>query len=576
MDHAWKLVAPWWFWSPADDPQSGRQSAPQLQMFAADDFIEGFLKRPQHGLRFKDDEDRVHSVNLLGSGLAQVPTLAQLQADPQRVRLVASATRKLFLPVHGRHYLVSASLHCDAREFPPVDPAQVCGSGFVVRRLSSPVPAALERELAGLQQQAELAQAELDELNLRGPLRAHLAWMRRRRLEALERGGLLHQARLAAQQKAALAQAALGSWKARHGITQQVEVWVADADDPDLGDWQPLRAEQQLAGHPAEHHYPLRRLHAPPDQPLHEASGRTLFFGAVPTTSSQRDRSGQPRFDDRALYEIRCFVTRRRPACQRPRGASGCQGQRVWSAPTEAFRLASPMDPVGCAKRPIVLRMPDLRELLAHAVARPRGALSNVRVVHAQQISPMVKAGQPQKGTPGGAAFCHFSIPLITIVAMFVLNLFLPIVVLLFQLWFLLAFRFCIPPSISASVEIDAAAKITNLLPPSGDFSLGLEVDGNPLTQAEVRDALQLGLQQQWQGDMGDDAGDAALGLPDPDLSRDTRNAMDNRSLPPAPPLPGGQPGEPGMPSPPAPAPSDYLDHPQPQQPRVLPTRSLA
>lgn len=49
----------------------------------------------------------------------------------------------------------------------------------------------------------------------------------------------------------------------------------------------------------------------------------------------------------------------------------------------------------------------------------------------------------------GGPAICFFSIPLITIIASFVLNLFLPIVVLLFNLWFLLALRFCIPPSFS-------------------------------------------------------------------------------------------------------------------------------
>ena len=135
-------------------------------------------------------------------------------------------------------------------------------------------------------------------------------------------------------------------------------------------------------------------------------------------------------------------------------------------------------------------------------MARARGALSNVRVVHSQQIAPKVKEGKPLPGLPGGAAICHISIPLITIVAMFVLNIFLPIVVLLFQLWFLLAFRFCIPPSISVNADIDAAAKITPLLPPSADFSAGVTVEGSFLDAGEVRDALRAGLQAQIDGEL--------------------------------------------------------------------------
>ncbi len=37
--HPWLLLAPWWHWQPADDPQAGRGTAPQLQTVAADDFI---------------------------------------------------------------------------------------------------------------------------------------------------------------------------------------------------------------------------------------------------------------------------------------------------------------------------------------------------------------------------------------------------------------------------------------------------------------------------------------------------------------------------------------------------------
>ena len=68
--------------------------------------------------------------------------------------------------------------------------------------------------------------------------------------------------------------------------------------------------------------------------------------------------------------------------------------------------------------------------------------------------------------------------PLITIVALFVLNIFLPIVVLIFQLWFLLAFKFCLPPGISVSAGLQAEL---NALPPQGsaDVNASVEVDLN-------------------------------------------------------------------------------------------------
>jgi hypothetical protein len=62
------------------------------------------------------------------------------------------------------------------------------------------------------------------------------------------------------------------------------------------------------------------------------------------------------------------------------------------------------------------------------------------------------------RGTPGpsnpNSQICSFAIPLITIVAFFVFRLFLPIVVLIFGLWFLLKLKFCIPPSVDVSVDM--------------------------------------------------------------------------------------------------------------------------
>jgi hypothetical protein len=60
--------------------------------------------------------------------------------------------------------------------------------------------------------------------------------------------------------------------------------------------------------------------------------------------------------------------------------------------------------------------------------------------------------GTPSKGSVGGSVpqVCTFALELFMIVAFFLFMLFKPIVVLLFQLWWMLALRFCLPPSLTA------------------------------------------------------------------------------------------------------------------------------
>jgi hypothetical protein len=135
--------------------------------------------------------------------------------------------------------------------------------------------------------------------------------------------------------------------------------------------------------------------------------------------------------------------------------------------------VAAPFDVLGSANRPITIKMPDLRELAAQAAMRPKGRLSPVRMVQPQHMSPKTDGSALTDGSMGGEAICSFSIPLITIIALFVLNLFLPIVVFVFQLWFLLVFRFCIPPSVSVSAGLDAALAVT---PPSVDLDADFSV----------------------------------------------------------------------------------------------------
>jgi hypothetical protein len=56
----------------------------------------------------------------------------------------------------------------------------------------------------------------------------------------------------------------------------------------------------------------------------------------------------------------------------------------------------------------------------------------------------MPGSGDGAVGTGGGA--CTFALELFFIVAFFLFLMFLPIVVFAFQLWWMLALRFCIPP----------------------------------------------------------------------------------------------------------------------------------
>jgi hypothetical protein len=97
---------------------------------------------------------------------------------------------------------------------------------------------------------------------------------------------------------------------------------------------------------------------------------------------------------------------------------------------------------------------------------------------------------EPKNGRVEGAAICSFAIPLITIVASFVLSLFLPVVVFLFGLWFLLRLKFCIPPIVSidaglvAALDVDFKAGI--------DFELDLDVSAKLDLRADIEAQLDL------------------------------------------------------------------------------------
>lgn len=174
------------------------------------------------------------------------------------------------------------------------------------------------------------------------------------------------------------------------------------------------------------------------------AHTRSLWFGIVPTSSGDLDDAGRPMLDDRSIFRIRCFARQ-----QPPPGHEQCPPRLWWSAPTAAYRLASFYDPQGTTNRRVSITMPDFRTLSARA-GQPQGP-GGVEIV--RPPGSQLKF-DPDNGTPGnasttdfglGTSRCTFALELLMIVAMFLFSLFLPVVVFLFQLWWLLLLRFCFP-----------------------------------------------------------------------------------------------------------------------------------
>lgn len=517
----WMLVGPWYRWPQPGLPAAGRLSAPALQKFAGNDFIPSFLAKPQHSLKYDPVVDVVNNFDLVKldktkwsrmlmvlNAKGEPASKTQLAgSDPLFIsRLAPSNLRKLYQPTHDRHYLVTCELHCDVPGFPRVTREQVCQTGFVVRRRTSTNPdgvalseitqqqAEPKRQEADLFELYKLAQAGIDaQARYEAATTAAaktaaldmVANVKTQQLKLAQKEGLGSWADLIQHREAKLEEArtALAKWYSDHHIGVKIEGWfpimVAGRPSTTFGEWRELNEAAQQGeiwrgdDQPSEHTYPMFSLVPDAREPHHDAAGRTMYYGIVPTTSLQHDMQGQARFDDQFTYEVRCFVRRHEPCLGRVGKQPDCHGPLTWSRPTEAFRVAAPFDVLGSANRPITIKLPDLRELAAQAASRPKGKLSPVRMVQPQHMSTQTDGMALSGGGMGGEAICSFSIPLITLVALFVLNLFLPIVVFVFQLWFLLVFRFCIPPSISASAGLDAALSVT---PPSVDLDADFTV----------------------------------------------------------------------------------------------------
>ncbi|HEV7589219.1 MAG TPA: hypothetical protein VGO40_13980, partial [Longimicrobium sp.] len=296
------------------------------------------------------------------------------------------------------------------------------------------------------------------------------------------------------------ARAELLRWRRDAGAVEVREGWIPSPDEENVGSWQPVADTPEAVD---EVVYPLSPLMASPGAPNQDAAGKTLWFGLLPAGSREVDASGAARFDETAQYEIRCFVRRHRCDCPKTGERNDCGGELVWSRATPAYQLASHFDPVGTGNHPVTIQMPDLPALQAAV-----GTKLPVQMKFPASSAPNVSAdpdGKPvSRGIPAFPQVCFFSIPLITIVATFVLNLFLPIVVFLFQLWFLLGLKFCIPPSLSLSGGVALEASLSAKIDVALKAVASLDVDA----AAAVLDASAT-----LAGDAGADLNFALLGI---------------------------------------------------------------
>ena len=372
---------------------------------------------------------------------------------------------KLFLPNHKRFYLLVCELHCEKAGFPNAHQGEVCQTGFVVRRRRFELGKGSVSDARKLIDRVERAVRIVDELDTEITARAFETGDVTTAPVALEAQALARssvtailapastqtQSHQLARDELVQARADLRRWASASGASGVLEGWVPGDDH--VGAWQSVK--ERPGKRVVEQTYPLFPLVSTPALEEHIGRNRALWFGTVPTSSADHDARGTARFDDQAVYEIRCFVRRHEPDKPKSPVGQDCCGDLTWSRPTERFQLASHFDLTGTANHPVTVQLPDIPRLKAQAASLPIGKGAAVKMV-APSGSSMRNVTQTG-GQLGGAQICSLAIPLITIVATFVLNIFLPIVVAIFQLYALLRLKFCIPPSISLDASALAA-----------------------------------------------------------------------------------------------------------------------
>jgi hypothetical protein len=467
--YPWKLSGPWYRRETTGGP-AGSGGRPIIQKYAAADFVNMFLLEPQRSLKYVC-EDFVNRI-CLGSVYEPVSPTTRQNGD----------SLKFFLDSHSRFYLVVCELHCQAPGCPSVSRDQVCEAGFVVRRYRSHSNAAGRVALSQIMVERNHIMAKIGKIlpkqqstNGQGAVeftRNPLKWLqgasenaRSKKLQSLQAEYTANTRELQKKTLIHKTELILQKWVVNHDL-KGTGAWK------EVGDETPHEIDEEI--------YPLYPLISDPTEDNHSAKGKTIYFGVVPTFSADLDEKGNAKFDNESAHEIRCFVRHHKEGCPVKSSRADCHGEIVWSEATESYKLAAFLDLDGSGHKPINIQLPDINALKDQALRGPAGKGVNVRMNpppdsalnSVKKNNDMSMGGKDDWTKSRGGQVCFFCIPLITIVALFVLRIFLPIVVFFFGLWFLLkqvaADLKAYGPEFMAKIEAEIVAK--------GSVTIGAEV----------------------------------------------------------------------------------------------------
>jgi hypothetical protein len=427
--HPYALLTPWYAIERSNPAiVVPRPRRPIIQKYDSPEFVRQIMTDPTVSLKFAEEVDPKNGDDLW-SVPYPVPFASRGDGKAKLLthKLRRSKLRKLYQPSHNRFYTVTTELFCEEPGLPRPSTTNGVEVGFVLRRVSFRI--------------------SLDNDGIRKFLRN----LDPERLTTIEDQDL----------KVVLA-TELEADPLLIPVQRVVEAWGVDAAG--RGSWVMLKDGNNKEDHDKLVHekadksgnlVPTDELtismwRIPPrPSDCRTASTRALFFGVVPTFSSEHGEDGLPKLDDRAIYELRCFV-RSKPVV----GHEGCPLPTWWSDVSEPFRLASFFDPDGTRNRTSTIRMPDLRTLASQAGQPVRGVTFDTPA--GSGLTPKPAGSIPTSGTVDNGETCTFSIELLTIVAKFVFSIFLPIVTFVFQLWWMLLLRFCWPLNDQANLEFAA------------------------------------------------------------------------------------------------------------------------
>jgi hypothetical protein len=412
-----------------------RSLRPVLQKYDDTSFVQRLVADPQDSLEFTDDDLWSYPVPVTfpapGTGRQRFATS----------RLVRTQLRKLYQPSHDRFYAVVVELFCDAPGLPRAGKHNDVTVQFVVRRRDTTIRGshAQVKKLARVLM-LNLLQAEGQGLMFDGVQTSdtpEVKKLKRGRIadrEDLWWGDELARQRFEEDKKDLL-----------HAVTAHTsnQIWLTNPKTG-KGRWADLNAKP--GDGEIEQTIPMWRL--PPEQCDPDGT-RSLWFGLVPTYSADhwndptQSNHSVPKFDERAIYEIVCIAT------QKPQpGHEHCPPKTWDSVASEPFRLAAPYDPDGTKNHRVSISAPDLRRLAARAglPAGPGGLSISTPRGSQFKFNPFDSSFPSVSGSLGaGGGACTFAFELFFLVALFLFLMFLPIIVFAFQLWWLLALRFCFP-----------------------------------------------------------------------------------------------------------------------------------